>query len=58
MVQETGYEPVRQAVQIYNTSQMAVLIDLRKQGGAMAQAEPGETVSVRELSLPHEARSS
>jgi tetratricopeptide (TPR) repeat protein len=56
VVEETGYEPVRQAVQIYNSSQFGVLVYLKKISTG-APAEGGDSVSVRELSLPRDARS-
>ncbi len=55
IVEEPGYEPVREAVEVLGTSRFGLTVYLRKIG-AGAPGESGDAVSVRELSLPRETR--
>jgi len=55
VIEEQGYEPVRDAIEILNSSRFGILVYLKKS----AQVTPGESgtaVSVRELSLSPKAR--
>jgi tetratricopeptide (TPR) repeat protein len=53
-VQENGFEPVRDAVEVVSSSLFGVTVYLKKAGEA--PGESGDSVSVRELRLPREAR--
>lgn len=55
IVEESGYEPVRDAVEVLGSSRFGLVVYLKKTG-AEAPGESGNAVSVRELSLPRETR--
>ena len=55
IVQERGYEPVRQSCVIYNSTLYGVQVYLKKLGNL--QPEDSDPVSVRELSLSRDAQS-
>jgi len=55
VVEERGFEPIRQAVEIFGTSRLSELLYLVKPLQFNA-GEPGETVSAHELTLPRKAR--
>ena len=55
VVEEPGYEPVRENVEISNTSRAGILLYLKKPSQP-SPSEPGHFVSVRELTLPQKAR--
>ncbi len=56
VVEETGFEPVREPVEVVSTSLFGVGVYLKKIGAAPGQSERGDSVSVRELSLPRDVR--
>ncbi len=55
LVEEKGFEPVRENIEIANVSRVGVFIFL-KRPLEIAASEPGRTVSARELALPRKAR--
>jgi len=58
VVEEKGFEPVRESIEVLNSSRAGVFIFLKKPLQANAPSPPGPTVSARELSIPrkpHEA---
>jgi len=50
-----GFEPVRETVELFNTSRVGIQVLLRKIE-TFAPQEPGHAVSARELALPRRAR--
>ncbi len=54
IVEETGYEPVRDSVEVVSSSLFGVAVYLKKIGEV--PGESGASVSVRELSLPRDTR--
>lgn len=57
-VEQPGYQPVRQRVEVFNSPVFGVQIELRKTSDSTTQVNKGPyTVSVRELSIPHKAHS-
>ena len=55
VVEEKGYEPVRESVEIFHSSRPGLLIFL-KRPIVVVSSEPGNIVSAHELSLPRRAR--
>jgi tetratricopeptide (TPR) repeat protein len=55
VVEEKGFEPINENVEIYNSSRPGVYLFL-KRPLELSASEPGVTVSARELSLPRKAR--
>lgn len=55
IVEESGYEPLRESVEIAGTSHFGLLVYLRKTV-AVEPEENGNAVSVRELNLPAKTR--
>ncbi len=55
VVEEKGYEPVRESVEIFNTARAGVLIFL-KRNVVLGPSEPGQIVSAHELTIPRRAR--
>ncbi|MBI3662392.1 MAG: tetratricopeptide repeat protein [Acidobacteria bacterium] len=55
IVEEQGYEAVRESVEVLGSSRFGMLIYLKKIGPTRP-GESGDAVSVRELSLPRETR--
>ncbi len=55
IVEESGFEPVREVVDLVGSSRFGLIFYLKKTGEA-APDEGGDAVSVRELSLPRETR--
>jgi Tfp pilus assembly protein PilF len=55
VVEERGYEPIRENIEIINTSRPGVYLFL-KRPLEITRSEPGSAVSARELSLPRKAR--
>jgi tetratricopeptide (TPR) repeat protein len=56
IVEESGYEPVRETVEVRGTSPLSVLVYLRQIATAQPE-ETGNSVSALELSLPSKTRS-
>lgn len=54
IVEEKGYEPVRETIEIMGSSRLGILLYLRKP--AAIHQESGTSVSARELALSHKAR--
>ena len=55
VIEEPGYEPIREAVQMDVSARPYVLLYLKKANSALS-GQPGYVVSVRELSIPPKAR--
>jgi len=55
VVEERGYEPIRESIEIINTSRPGVFLFL-KRPLEINSSEPGSSVSAHELSLPRKAR--
>jgi len=55
VVDEPGYEPIREAVQMDVSARPSLLLYLKKANSALS-GQPGYVVSVRELSIPPKAR--
>lgn len=54
VIEEKGYEPVREGVEIFNASRSGIFIFLRKPF-EVTQTASGASVSARELSIPRKA---
>jgi tetratricopeptide (TPR) repeat protein len=55
VIEEPGYEPIREAVQMDISARPSVLLYLKKANSPLS-SQPGYVVSVRELSIPPKAR--
>ncbi len=55
VLEERGYEPVRESVEIFNTARAGVLIFL-KRNVVLGPSEPGQVISAHELTIPRRAR--
>jgi Carboxypeptidase regulatory-like domain/Tetratricopeptide repeat len=55
VIEEKGYEPIREAVEIINSSRLGVYLFL-KHPLELGVPQPGHTVSARELTIPRKAR--
>ncbi len=55
LVEQTGYEPIRESVEILNSSRPGVFLFL-KRPLVLGASEPGNIVSAHELTLPRKAR--
>lgn len=55
VVEEKGYEPIRESIEIINSSRPGVYLFL-KRPLEISRGEPGSTVSAHELTLPRKAR--
>ncbi|HJY86674.1 MAG TPA: tetratricopeptide repeat protein [Candidatus Acidoferrales bacterium] len=55
VIEEKGYEPIREAIEIINSSRLGVYLFL-KRPLELGAPQPGHTVSARELTIPRKAR--
>ncbi len=54
VVEEKGYEPIRESVEIYNVGRAGLFLFLKRASDVFSA--PGKTISVREMQIPGKAR--